>query len=147
MTSLSSRSTRSRSLLPLLVISIPMWLALACADKHIGRKCQIGLPPEMNTASVNPQALECPSRICLLPAQASTMGSTGPFCTDYCGSDDDCADGEKRSAANPAGCEGGFVCRTPIGKLESPIACKRVCVCKDFVKPDDPDLQPPSCRP
>ncbi len=49
-------------------------LAGACDDKHIGRPCQTGVPPaDAGTsggafATVTSPALECPSRICLLPA-------------------------------------------------------------------------------
>jgi hypothetical protein len=127
-----------------------MLSVMACADKHIGRPCLIGLPADPNIASVNTQALECPSRICLLPAQDMTldmnMTATGPLCTDYCNSDDDCADGERRGTDKTSTrCINGFACRTPIGHLESnPLSCKQVCVCKDFLKPDS-DTKPKSC--
>jgi hypothetical protein len=155
MTSLPSpsRSKRSISLLPLLLSAIPMLLMAACADKHIGRPCEIGLPADPNQSLVNPQALECPSRICLLPSQDKsldpTQAATGPFCTDYCSSDDDCSDGETRGkgSGNPNGCIKGFSCRVPIAKLESnPLSCKHVCVCKDFLKDGEGDVIPPTCK-
>ena len=154
MTSLpsSSRSIRSVSLLPLLMAAIPMLLAVACADKHIGRPCVVSstLPTDPSIAAVNTQALECPSRICILPAQEMTLDSTpptGPLCTDYCSSDDDCADGERRAKGDLTStrCIAGFACRTPIGHLETnPLSCKQVCVCKDFLKADSA-TKPKSC--
>lgn len=153
MTSLSSssRSPRSHStstfLALLFVTAIGALLNTSCADKHIGRPCMTGLPSDPSIASVNAQALECPSRICLLPAQTTTKSTAGPMCTDYCSTDDDCSDGEKFDATtNPMGCKGGFACRTPIPKLNNPLACKRVCVCRDFLLSTDPDLTPPSCN-
>lgn len=152
MTSLPSpsRSTRSLSLLPLLVAAIPLLLVSACADKHIGRPCMTGLPASPDQVQSYVQALECPSRICLQPAQDKGLDpaqkATGAFCTDYCSSDDDCADGEKRGSDNPAGCLTGFACRTPVGNISSdPLRCKRLCVCKDFLKNGDPDKPPAGC--
>ena len=157
MTSLPSlsRSIRSRITLPLMWAVVPFMMTLACADKHIGRPCVIGLPadPNMaNIASVNPQALECPSRICLLPSQDITLDTgktpTGPLCTDYCSSDDDCSDAETRgSDKTSTRCIGGFVCRTPIGNIEgNPVSCKRLCLCQDFLKPKEPDTTPVGCK-
>lgn len=143
----SSRSTRSQSLLPLLflVTAISTLSSLGCEDKHIGRPCMTGIPADPNSASVNPQALECPSRICLLPArQGMSVVTAGAMCTDYCSGDDDCSDAEKYdSNTNPTGCRFGFACRIPIGALENPIACKRVCVCKDFLTTEDAKQAPP----
>lgn len=124
----------------------------ACEDKHIGRPCEIGV--QMNAdptiATVNPAALECPSRICLLPAQERSLPSppTGALCTDECSSDDDCSDGESRNKNDPNDkrCLTGFKCRRVIPNLESnPLSCKRVCVCYDFLNPNDKDTKPPSC--
>lgn len=158
MTSLSSsfrspRSHNSSSFFLLLMVAVGVSSAAGCADKHIGRPCETGLPVEGNTAKVSDQALECPSRICLLPALAVSpqMPPTGPSCTDYCNGDDDCSDGEARNGTtNPNGCKNGFACRIAIGKLENPLACKRVCVCKDFLTSEESmhaPPKPPSCPP
>ena len=125
-------------------------LLSACEDKHIGRPCDIGVDmiTDPKVATVNPAALECPSRICLLPAEDKTT-STGAFCTDECGGDDDCADAGSRSKGKPGDtrCETGFVCRRVIPKLESnPLSCKPVCVCRDFLPSDDVNITPPSCK-
>lgn len=146
----SNPGSNHRSLLlPLLfAVAMPLLPVAGCADKHIGRPCSTGLPDENpNTASVNAQALECPSRICLLPARTSPTATGGPMCTDYCSGDDDCSDGEKfHPQNNPKGCRTSFKCRTPIGRLENPIACKRVCVCGDFLETNDVDVPPASCK-
>src|SRR4051812_23984071 len=52
-----------------------------CPDKHIGRLCSIpsdgGVDGEPLThASINPLALECPSRICIKPAQMANTSTT-----------------------------------------------------------------------
>lgn len=145
----NQRSNQRSLLLPLLfAVAVPLLALTGCADKHIGRPCSTGLPnDDRNTASVNAQALECPSRICLLPARTSPTATAGPMCTDYCGGDDDCSDGEKfHPQNNPNGCKTGFKCRTPIGRLENPIACKRVCVCNDFLMGEEGDVPPASCQ-
>lgn len=147
----SSRSTRSQSILPwlVLVVAIPVSLLAGCADKHIGRPCEIGSDTGGPTmGSVNNQALECPSRLCLLPVSSVLGVTAGPMCTDFCSSDDDCSDGEKyHKDSNPKGCKAGFACRTPFEKLDNiPIACKQVCVCRDFLDSNQPNIPPPSCR-
>ena len=117
-------------------------LAAGCADNHVGRACDIGAQVDggQTNAIVNPSALECPSRVCLLPnAEKTTSISmpTGPLCTADCSSDDDCANGERRSGGNTRGCQSGFKCLRLVGGLESsPIACQPVCVCKDFLSTD-----------
>lgn len=146
----SSRSPRSQSILPwlFLVVALPVSLLAGCADKHIGRPCLTGVDDEnLTSVVVNPQALECPSRICLKPASSVRDVTAGPMCTDYCGSDDDCSDGEKYDKeSNPKGCKNGFACRIAVGANENPIACKRVCVCRDFLMTNEPDIKPPACN-
>ena len=143
-----SRSIPSQSLAPFVVAA--MLLFSACEDKHIGRLCDIGVEmiDDPKVITVNPQALECPSRICVLPAQEKNT-TTAAFCTDACGNDDDCADGERGPANSQTDnrCELGFVCRTIIPKLASnPLSCRPVCVCRDFLMTDDPNSKPPSCN-
>ena len=153
MTSLPSSSRVSFALrrMSLFVVLAGASFLSACEDKHIGRPCDIGVDKitDPKVATVNPAALECPSRICLLPAQDRTPPMTGPFCTDECSSDDDCSDGETRNGKDPTDtrCKDGFVCRRVIPYLESnPLRCKPVCVCRDFLASDDPNLKPPSCN-
>jgi hypothetical protein len=144
-----SRSVQSQRLAPFVVAAT--LLLGACEDKHIGRLCDIGVDmvTDPKLITVNPQALECPSRVCILPAQEKTT-DTHAFCTDECSSDDDCSDGERGTGANDFRCNQGFVCRKIVPKLENnPLSCKSVCVCKDFLMtpdPNNPDPPPPSCK-
>jgi hypothetical protein len=124
-----------------------------CADKHIGRICAISASGDAGTdpnfVAVNSLALECPSRICILPAQEKSSGGTGPLCTDSCSSDDDCSDGEKRTngakASDDPRCATGFACRVVIPDLQDvPLSCQKVCVCRDFL--GSTPTVPESCK-
>ena len=125
-----------------------------CDDKHIGRPCCLDSscgadagPPIPTNVAVNSEALECPSRVCLLPNQ-QVMTDTGPFCTDTCGSDDDCAGGEKRTDTSPNStdkrCRTGFVCRVVVPNLmNTALSCQKVCTCSDFI--GNSDATPMGC--
>jgi len=115
-----------------------------CDDKHIGRPCCLdsscgadAAAPLPTNVAVNSEALECPSRVCLLPNQEK-MTNTGPFCTDTCSSDDDCAGGEKRgSDSTDRRCQTGFVCRVVVPNLaNTALSCQKVCTCSDFIGND-----------
>ena len=114
-----------------------------CPDKHLGRLCEIPIdggvtmqPP--TNFSINSLALECPSRICIKPANLTGVDTTS-LCSEECSTDDDCADGEKRVSEKEdpmdRRCKTGFACRTPIPKLEGSqyYPCKRLCVCKAWL--------------
>jgi hypothetical protein len=110
----------------------------ACEDKHVGRICELGTQPMGTTnggtvATVSSPALECPSRICILPSGDPNAENTGPLCTASCESNDDCSDGETgpKGSATDRHCENGFVCMWPtdVGDFR----CQRLCVCRDFV--------------
>lgn len=121
----------------------PLALAIAlvglvlggCEDKHIGRVCSLdtadaGTTSTGTVATLNGQAVECPTRICISPAADKTT-NTGPLCTAGCSSDDDCSDGETTSDQSSAQCKSGFTCMvaTTVGDF----CCERLCVCKDFI--------------
>ena len=134
---------------PFLAVLATTLLLTACDDKHIGRACVLGVSPPTDPTliTVNPQAGECPSQVCVLPAQLKGPIDTGPFCTDECGSDDDCTRAEKRGAGNPSGCQTGFACRTILPKLSNgPLSCRPICVCRDFLPTDDLATTPQSCQ-
>jgi hypothetical protein len=108
-------------------------VAGGCEDKHIGRVCSLdtsdaGTTGTGTTAEFNGEAVECPTRICLLPAGDKQPG-IGPLCTAGCSSDDDCSDGETSSAKTQ--CHTGFTCMvaTTVGSF----CCERLCVCRDFI--------------
>ncbi len=152
MTRFPSRSIRSTTGLAAAAAAFALIAMAGCADRHIGRKCDLqldagadGSPPPTNV-SVNSEALECPSRVCILPNQEKTTDTTS-LCTDECSSDDDCANGEKRDKNDPSDkrCQSGFACRVVIPNLKNvTLACKKVCVCKDFLGNEAPTT-PPGC--
>lgn len=105
-----------------------------CEDKHIGRPCDLGVQnPDAGasgtTATITSPALECPSRICLLPPNP-VNAQTGPLCTAECESNEDCEDGETGGAETRL-CKTGFVCMWPttVGQF----CCRKMCACRDFV--------------
>lgn len=119
---------------------------VGCEDKHIGRLCDVGMGAggaSGTEGQFNNQALECPSRICILPPAAGTANpDTGALCSATCESDDDCSDAEVRPnmSTDPLDkrCRNGFRCRRLLpGLSTNPLACKRLCVCRDFLPSDD----------
>lgn len=136
-------------LAPSLMVAATLLLT-GCQDNHIGRPCDLGVngTPDQNVATINPGALECPSRICILPVKEKTT-DTGALCTAECGGNDDCADGEIGSGDRDPRCNTGFVCRRILPHLDNnPLSCKPVCVCRDFLLSEDPadSAPPPSCK-
>ena len=119
----------------------------ACEDKHIGRTCELGTMQMGGTsgsvATVSSPALECPSRICLLPGAEKDPKGTGSLCTAGCESNSDCEDGELGDKTDPNDhrCKNGFVCMWPttVGNF----CCQRFCVCRDFVAEPMGGFQPP----
>jgi hypothetical protein len=109
---------------------------------HIGRLCDLGTSADAGQVTVltNTGALECPSRICILPSQERGT-NTVALCTAECENDDDCSDGELRSRemnTNDRRCRDGFTCRTLLNGVQgNELACKRLCVCRDFVRTGD----------
>jgi hypothetical protein len=104
-----------------------------CEDKHIGRVCSLDVPDASvsqtgTTATFNGQAVECPTRICVLPAAEKTTNTTS-LCSAFCSSDDDC-DGETGNSSS-AQCKSGFACVYPttVGSF----CCQKMCICKDFI--------------
>jgi hypothetical protein len=125
----------------------------ACEDKHIGRTCELGTGSMggMNggsVATISSPALECPSRICILPpGDTANIENTGPLCTASCESNDDCSDGETgpKGDGNDRHCENGFVCMWPT--TVGDFACQRMCVCRDFVVEPRGGFQKPTVCP
>jgi hypothetical protein len=121
-----------------------------CEDKHIGRVCSLDVPDASvsqtgTTATFNGQAVECPTRICVLPA-AQKQTNTTALCSAFCSSDDDC-DGETTSNPSSGQCKSGFACvyPTPVGAF----CCQKMCVCKDFIDTMNKNFhdKPTSCNP
>ncbi|HEY3356320.1 MAG TPA: hypothetical protein VGQ83_23915 [Polyangia bacterium] len=119
----------------------------ACEDQHVGRMCFIQRSTgEGTNVVVNPQALECPSRLCLhYPKDpGATAEAALDLCTTECASDDECS-GETTNA--PGSCKTGFKCAWPV--QVGPLCCKRMCVCRDLLNvPDGGTIATPSvCEP
>ena len=158
MTRFSSRPNRTTTGFITVFAAVAVLAFAGCDDKHIGRPCCLGAvcppsadaaPPSPTNVSVNSEALECPSRVCILPNQEVTT-DVGAFCTDSCSSDDDCAGGEKRTGGAGSGdtrCTQGFVCRVVIPNLANVAkACEKVCTCKDFLANPTVNTIPMSCQ-
>jgi hypothetical protein len=131
-----------------LVVALVGFAAIGCEDKHIGRRCDLaigGTGGEMAgavSATINSQAVECPSRICLQPAQEQPT-TTVALCSAECGSDDDCAEGQTGKEGSGL-CQMGFKCAIPT--TVGDFCCKKMCVCKDFlVIPTGGLKTPPVC--
>ena len=63
------------------------------ADNHVGRPCEVGTQPLGGSSgqivTLAAPALECPSRICLLPGADYGARGTGALCTAPCESDNE----------------------------------------------------------
>jgi hypothetical protein len=146
-----------------LIQGAPRWLVLAlalsvlgfggaCEDKHIGRLCELGVSAVDGgtsgaTATIASPALECPSRICILPGATRDPEGTQALCTATCDSNDDCEDGEtvNMSAKGDPHCKRGFVCMWPT--TVGAFCCQKMCVCRDFVtEPMGGFKKPPVCE-
>jgi hypothetical protein len=134
----ASRLIPSARSFALLAFAIAIVGIGGCEDKHIGRPCELGASAQTDagtgsTAIITSPALECPSRICLLPGADKSVMGTGPLCTASCSTDDDCSDGESGSKTDPTDprCKSGFTCMWPT--TVGPFCCQKFCVCRDFV--------------
>lgn len=117
-----------------------------CENKAIGRPCEVeGNQTAMGSGLQNQAALECPTRMCVLPTSEVGAVDTAPFCTAECSNDDDCEDAEKRDAKNPNDkrCKTGFTCAVPL--QTGGLCCKKLCVCKDFLNNGRQSTPPKTC--
>ncbi len=121
----------------LLVVLSAAFGSNACEDKAIGRVCELSVDGgAQSQAVVNSQALECPTRLCLRPAQDINMAErvdTTSLCSAECSKDSDCDGGETRKGTNMKDfrCKGGFVCG--VATVTGSYCCKKLCMCKDFL--------------
>jgi hypothetical protein len=119
-----------------------------CTNNHVGRPCDLGVDPltvASGGAIITSPALECPSRICLLPAATQASTGAGPLCTAGCETNDDCADAESGTSPGDGRCRGGFACGWPT--TVGPFCCQKMCICRDLV-PEPPGgfVEPDACR-
>lgn len=115
---------------------------------HLGTICSVSTDNFSPTeVTVNTESAVCPSRICLRPNEQVTT-ETAALCTQRCNSDDDCQGGVARKPGDSTdhACAGGFACRVPVPKLSDvSVACQKLCVCKDFLDPNQPATSPAGC--
>lgn len=110
----------------------------ACEDQAVGRTCKVLGDTTPTSGVFNDEALECPTRLCIQPSyeQGTVNTQTSALCTAECSKTSDCDDAETRDKDNSADkrCTKGFVCAQPF--VIGPLACKKMCVCGDFLKLD-----------
>jgi hypothetical protein len=135
-----------------LVLGAAAVTTVACTpDNHVGRPCEIGTMPLGGSSgqivTLSSAALECPSRMCLLPGGNATPQGTGALCTAGCESDADCEDAETGAKNDPSDrrCENGFACMWPTSV--GAFACQKLCVCRDFVGEPTAGFQKPAACP
>ena len=132
-----SRSNFGQSLVAM-ALGVTLMGVSACENQAVGRSCKV-LGSTTETSGVfNDEALECPTRLCIQPSydQGTVNTQTSPLCTADCSKKSDCEDAETRDKKNSADkrCTTSFVCAQPF--VVGPLACKKMCVCGDFVKLD-----------
>jgi hypothetical protein len=113
---------------------------------NLGAPCDLASTTSPRQAVYNDQAPECSSGVCLKPVVNSDLENvdTGPFCTRYCQSDDDCSGGQARDPANPSDktCITGYTCG--VAFVVGSLCCKGLCLCKDFT--GGPGTFPLTCQ-
>ena len=134
-----------------LVVAAAALTTVGCPpDNHVGRPCEVGTTPVGGSSgqivTVSSPALECPSRMCLLPGGNAIPQGTGALCTAGCESDVDCEAAETGPKNDPSDgrCENGFACMWPTAV--GAFACQKLCVCRDFVgEPTGGFTKPAAC--
>ncbi len=124
----------ARTLAPIAFALLLVGLGGACENKHVGRTCELGVAADGGDTTITSPALQCPSRICILPQAEKDPQGTLPLCTASCSGDGDC-DGETADKSDPNDhrCRSGFTCMWPT--TVGPFCCQKMCVCRDFVSP------------
>jgi hypothetical protein len=134
------------SLLGASLLALAAFGSMACEDNGIGRPCDIQADAGQTQAVYNPQALECPSRICLKPVNENqAIVTTGPYCSATCSKDSDCG-GQKKDQSNPNDfrCGSGYACG--VAFVVGELCCKKLCLCKDFLPPGTGLQTPTTCN-
>jgi hypothetical protein len=134
-------------MLHLRLAAILLTLATRCEPNAVGRACDVQAETSPSASTLDDQALECPTRLCLQQARAPGSGTspdTAAFCTAACMTDADCAEGETRdpSRSGDRRCRAGFTCGVAFS-TGSTACCRKLCLCRDFL--DGPARTPAEC--
>ena len=135
------------SLLGASLLALAVFGSMACEDNGIGRPCDILVDAGQSQAVYNPQALECPSRICLKPVNENSANvTTGPYCSATCSSDSDCS-GQKKDMSDNSDhrCATGYACG--VAFVVGALCCQKLCLCKDFLVAGAGLTTPTACDP
>jgi hypothetical protein len=129
--------------------AILLMLGTSCDPTIVGRPCDTRTETSPSSSTLNDQAFECPTRLCLQQAPARTSGTspdTAPFCTAACTTDADCSLGETRDSGRSSDrrCRLGFTCGVAFS-TGATACCRKLCLCRDFL--DGPARTPAECDP
>src|SRR5437763_1466242 len=125
---------RTATLVALALLAVGCSGGTNAAESHVGRVCELGVSDDAGapgSVTINQQALECPSHICVLPGNPPASGTTS-LCTARCAADSDCAGAETTAAATDVHCKHGFACRA--ASAVGDFACVKLCLCLDFAE-------------
>jgi len=114
---------------------------------RLGTVCSLSTDTFSPTSvTLETESAVCPSRLCLRPNE-QVATDTAALCTQACNDDSDCQGGVSRNGdeATDRSCAGGFACRIPIPGLAVAYACRKLCVCKDFLDASEPATAPAGC--
>lgn len=111
-----------------LAVLTTLVVVVACAEDDVGIPCEIGGSTGGDggggSSQINPQAMDCRSRLCL------KFGSfqEGAMCTTICEADDDCPEDTET-------CKSGFKCLPAVET--GALRCCKMCVCNEFASGSD----------
>lgn len=127
-----------RLVLASVLVTAAVAAAAGCSDTKFGAPCSLpAAAPSPTTYHLDANAVACPSRLCLLPAEQVTT-DTGALCSQDCQTDADCEEGQTRDDHNVGDmrCKSGFSCQPiPLVPDSSGAAsCRKMCACRDFLE-------------
>jgi hypothetical protein len=126
-----------------------LMFATSCDFSVVGHVCDTRTETSPSSSTLNDQAFECPTHLCLQQARTPGSGTsvdTAPFCTAACTTDADCALGETRDPGRSSDrrCRLGFTCGVAFS-TGATACCRKLCLCRDFL--DGSARTPAECDP
>jgi hypothetical protein len=112
-----------------LAVLITLVVVVACEEDDVGIPCEIGgaisgTDAGGGSSQINPQAMDCRSRLCLKFGSFQENG----MCTTICDSDSDCPDDMET-------CPTGFRCLPAVET--GALRCCKMCVCEKYASGSD----------